>query len=423
MSKDVLDERWFKSVNSRHVLNQFRIDSISAVPHKERTRFLENEVENPAFRPPKTVVDKPFDPTAERAFWEQLLTDLTAEDNILVRELYERKVTQQIDLIEMLRASLDRDNEHFSKQTELVYGKPKKKYFLYIAKRIQELTEAEPSLQFPDAWQRTKKLFSKIDVSRCDISPDLLPAPVIDTDLVTSAEQVEKMFTDKFKQYGLENWSMVIDETGTRRIFSVNGTKRIVHVPNTKSLLNRKKKLTKTSLSALAAHEIGVHALRSHNGKEQPLQLLHLGLDNYLRGEEGLASYKQQLIEGADEYYGFDKYLAASLAAGLDGTARDFRSVFEIMQDYYLVILPQTEAVLNHARATAWNTCVRIFRGSDGQGAGCIYTKDINYLEGNIRVWEMMKSEPMSDEQLLLGKYDPTNQEHRDLLSELEILV
>lgn len=172
---------------------------------------------------------------------------------------------------------------------------------------------------------------------------------------------------------------------------------------------------------ALAEHEVGVHVRRCFEGSRSPLLLLQYGLDSHTIGEEGLAGYVQQQIEGADEFYGFDRYLAASLATGMDGQKRDFRAVFSLMTDYYTLRFnagPKDEAPI-HA---AWNVCVRIFRGTTGKSAGTIFTKDIVYMEGNIGIWHLISEKPERFEQMFLGKFNPLLSRHVKSLQTLEIL-
>src|SRR5690606_33607596 len=108
--------------------------------------------------------------------------------------------------------------------------------------------------------------------------------------------------------------------------------------------------------------EVGVHVKRAHEGAKQPLMLLTSGLAGYLRGEEGVAGYAQQQVEGATEFYGFDRYLAASLAVGMDGVPRDFRSVYALMRDYYVLMHDTERDAERVAERAAWDVCVRIFR-------------------------------------------------------------
>lgn len=169
----------------------------------------------------------------------------------------------------------------------------------------------------------------------------------------------------------------------------------------------------------MVAHEIGTHVARRTNGERSKLQLLGLGLDRYIRAEEGIATYNQQLVEGAKEFAGVPRYLSVAVAKGVDGTPRDFRETFEVIKDYRLLssIKKNTDA----AAETAYNDCVRIFRGTTCNTPGAIYPKDMAYF-GNRAIWALVNKYSNAVEYFSIGKYDPTNEEHVALLSQLGIL-
>jgi hypothetical protein len=133
----------------------------------------------------------------------------------------------------------------------------------------------------------------------------------------------------------------------------------------------------------------------------------------------------QQQVEGAQEFYGFDRYLAASLAIGMDGTKRDFRGVFALMTEFYQLQFVQSNQApgVERAQNAAWEVCVRIFRGTTGQTPGCIYTKDIVYMEGNIGMWHLMSLHPDRYASFFVGKYNPLLSRHVKALQTLEILT
>jgi hypothetical protein len=135
----------------------------------------------------------------------------------------------------------------------------------------------------------------------------------------------------------------------------------------------------------------------------------------------------QQQVEGATEFYGFDRYMAASFATGLDGEKRDFRGVFSIMVDYYIMRYATGAGVTNkklkeRAQQAAWEVCVRVFRGTTGQTPGCIYTKDIVYLEGNISIWNLLTEKPHVFPDLFVGKFNPLSNRHIKSLQTLGII-
>jgi hypothetical protein len=130
----------------------------------------------------------------------------------------------------------------------------------------------------------------------------------------------------------------------------------------------------------------------------------------------------QQQVEGAHEFYGFDRYFAACLATGMDGTKRDFRAVFSIMTDYYALKNAVEDVSDGAPFRAAWDVCVRIFRGTTGQTPGAICTKDIVYLEGNIGIWHLISDKPHIFESLFIGKFNPLLNRHVKSLQTLGIL-
>jgi hypothetical protein len=130
----------------------------------------------------------------------------------------------------------------------------------------------------------------------------------------------------------------------------------------------------------------------------------------------------QQQIEGATEFYGFDRYLAAMLAVGSDGVPRDFRGVFTLMRDYYTLVYAAREDGADQANTTAWDVTIRLFRGTTGTTPGCIYTKDILYLENNIELWNLLIDKPHVFDQLFCGKFNPLLTHHITALQTLDIL-
>ena len=176
-------------------------------------------------------------------------------------------------------------------------------------------------------------------------------------------------------------------------------------------------------LKALIEHEIGTHVARREKGERTKLKLLGLGLDRYLKGEEGIATYQEQKIEGANDFSGFDGHFAISLASGIDGKKRNFREVFDILKNYYFIKSKKqtTEGAWESAENSAWSRCIRTFRGTSCQTPGACFTRDIAYREGNIGVWNVIKNNPEEIKRFSVGKYDPGNPRHIWILEQLNI--
>lgn len=420
MSHIVHDEPWFTRLTQASILDTHWLTVHTRVTTDERTRFLENEVENPVF---EVTSDSSLDIARARTYWRDFLTDLANnEQNEVVLDLYSQKIKAQVWRIDMLEAIQNGDDCGFMEASVAIYGKPKKRYFNYVASQMQCLVAATQNSPHRNAVRRLERIFKKLDTSSNHISHDILPVPADFSERLEDPRVVAKIFTDVLKAYDIVGWEIVVDESLRRRVFSVSQKHRVIHIPASEHLRSRKRPLTRTGVTALAEHEIGTHIVRHERGMKQSLQLLGIGLRGYLRGEEGIATYRQQRIEGADEYYGFDRYLAACLVCGLDGHARDFRELFVVMRDYYLLTLTQSDEVFDRAQEAAWDVCLRLFRGTTGQQAGYCFTRDINYLEGNIGIWKLLTDQPEWNDYVSLGKYDPLNQSHVEALRALEIL-
>lgn len=147
-----------------------------------------------------------------------------------------------------------------------------------------------------------------------------------------------------------------------------------------------------------------------------------MGLDRSLRGEEGVATYREQRILGMEDFAGLDGHLAISLASGINGKKRNFREVFEILKAFYFISSKKEKSeALKSAVNSAWDQCVRTFRGTTCQTPGACLTRDIVYREGNIGIWNVAKNNPAEIKRFSIGKYDPANPRHIWILEQLGI--
>lgn len=410
------DAAWFPRTKdiAFDVVEIPRFNQSMQLSRKERELFLSNEIENPHITYDKGALN--VVPVHDRVASLKSEIAASATDQV-VADLYYEKLDRQLERYCLLEATSAGDDEAFYRSSVVVYGKPKKKYFAYVSSQVLRLIEAQQH-NHPAAAKRLKKVLSKISLSDMAADVSMLPPLVRNGKKLKSQAQAIAILQEALDQYGITGWKFIERET-TSSIFSVRPESKEIMIPQEEYLLGRE--LTDITMRGLAAHEVGVHVRRDVEALQQPLLLLQIGLDHYLKGEEGLASYVQQQIEGANEFYGFDRYLAASLAVGMDGISRDFRAVFSLMNDYF---------TLRHAEKgidipsfkPAWEVCVRIFRGTTGSTPGAIYTKDIIYLEGNIGIWNLLSDKPEVFESLFLGKFNPLLTRHVKSLQTLGII-
>ena len=214
-------------------------------------------------------------------------------------------------------------------------------------------------------------------------------------------------------KHQIAGWQVIVEKEGTG--IHVSQERKAVIIPESRGLKH-------SALFALMEHELGTHIARREKGERSKLKLLGLGLDRYLKGEEGIATYRQQGVKGTDDFAGLGYHFAISLALGVDGKKRNFRGVFGILKDYYFINSKKEKTTaITDAQNEAWNNCVRIFRGTTCKNPGACFTKDIVYREGNIGIWKVIKENPEEERRFSIGKYDPANLRHIWILEQLGI--
>lgn len=189
---------------------------------------------------------------------------------------------------------------------------------------------------------------------------------------------------------------------------TVGNEDKVIWVPPTRQCDNQEMK-------GRLVHELGTHVLRQAYGLRSPLKMLSKGFPEYLEGEEGVALLREQSLTGqVAEFERWEYYLSVGLALGIDGTPRDFHSVFEIMLELYEREMDEDEAINK-----AWERCLRLFRGTDGKVTGLCNTKDIVYYDGTASVWQALQDYPDEWRRLNVGKYNPADPVHRACLDAL----
>ncbi len=143
--------------------------------------------------------------------------------------------------------------------------------------------------------------------------------------------------------------------------------------------------MNKSEAKALIQHEVGTHILTYHNGMQQPLKQLAVGLANYDPLQEGLAVMVEYLVGGLTANR--MRTIAGRVIAGvalLDG--KDFKGIFQVLHQEH-----------NFSPERAFNITSRIM-----QGGG--FLKDIIYLKGLVKLREYLRG-GNDLEPLLIGKF------------------
>jgi len=372
---------------------------------------------------------------------QQQIADSTVPTT--AQNLYQAKFAEQQKILSILRATDTQDDAAFHAASGSLYGAPDPKLFWFTVKHIQAnfaslIAKVDPKrTTLHKAYRIWKEYFDtlvqpeKVGVYHVPMYSGIYVPNDYEVD---SAEKIHHLFTDYLAENNIENWTVQIDYPGARTSFSVNQTSKVISVPHDSDLSLRKKALTKISLQALLMHEVGVHVVRRENGDASPLALLGVGLDNYLRAEEGIATLAEQLITGTDHYSGEVGYLSVGAAMGTLSSPLSFSDLYKVLNAYYILSIAdkqlasdgyyELEELRMMATEKAWNSTVRVYRGSTGTTPGAVYTRDIIYLEGNKRMWSLLDSESdmVINPDWLVGKYDPTNHSHVSALQEFGIL-
>jgi hypothetical protein len=358
-----------------------------------------------------------------------------------VKDLYHEKFSEQQKIVDILTATTQADDDGFHAASKDLYGTPDPKLFWFVTAQINDqfaslIAKIDPKRKvLHKAYAVWKEYFlsltppEKVGLYHVPMYRGIYVPHDYEVD---SAEKIHRMFSDYLVENNINNWVVQIEYPGARTAFGVNQTSKVISIPHDSDLSLRKKILTKVSLQALLMHEVGVHVTRRENGDASPLALLGIGLHEYLRAEEGIATLAEQLITGTEKYSGEVGYFSVGAAMGLCGEKLNFFELYKILNAYYTLSIAdkqlqsdgyyEPEELLMMATDNAWNRSLRVYRGTTGNTPGAVYTRDIIYLEGNRQMWKLLDSEAYIDQAWLAGKYDPTNSLHLTALRELRIL-
>lgn len=213
-----------------------------------------------------------------------------------------------------------------------------------------------------------------------------------------------------------ENWQVISDD----------GAKLHVDVPRKCIVIGRDRApLAPGELKGLFAHEVLIHAQRALQGEKIHKKLGH-GLPGYITAEEGLGALVESAISGNISHKVKDRYIDIALALG--DTMRRPLSRQELYEVCYVREVTRSiaggkDVSLDHIEKEVWEHVNRIYRGSLGNNYIAVFTKDIAYYQGFVRIARYIKRqrvEKSMDEiftYLLQGKFDPSIPEHEHYVS------
>ncbi len=373
----------------------------------------------------------------------ELKADIEAgESNAAIRQAYVLRIAELEDQLRLLLAAGDRDDEAFQAANERIYHGPDSDIFAAVCAWLRVV--ADEQSEHPDTSIR--------NVAKQILST--LPNPgQTETLLVPNTgnfqrlralhtapggywsqlfrgvhvpEAVSELTGDALVEQVLRNIGsdyQVLESSNVN--WGVSHTERAVIHPVTY-------RSSKDVFEGVLVHEIGSHLAERMNGLHGPLRLLASGLDRYDACNEGRAFLREQLVYDAPTYmlrsnswrHIITMHLAISLACGLHDHRYTFSEIFAVLNPIdllwqYLQGASGSEAQ-ERADSETWKTVTRVLKCTSGEGGA--YLKDIVYLEGNVRCWQIAETRP---ELILygdLGKFDIARADHIALLRSLEIL-
>jgi hypothetical protein len=442
-SQEPFDREWYAEFQRLGAFQAYEyLDDTSKNRGALRAEFEANKVVNPALAYHK-LDSKEWRQREEElvGLKEKVLsTDTSNEADPakmeVIKQVYRWRLNEKIAEARMLQAAARKDNRRFHRYSRFIYGAPSLDVFAYTVHSLRAKISEHLGSENHDLQQAARELQAVLPANLPQPQISALPSEetinlsrgqtladlghlvnISQTEGEADAPVIKQAFESALQEIRSEGWQVVINPD--KASISVNQEQHAVNIPPSR-------RLSPANLKGLILHEIGTHVARREEGERSRLLLLGLGLDRYEGGEEGVATVRQQAFEEKlEDFAGLEGHLAISLAEGLDGTPRDFRQVYEILRRYHAMAeLAQgkdSASAQKTAAKKAWDRCIRTFRGTDCQTPGAAFTKDIIYREGNIGVWELIRSNPAEMKRFNVGKYDPTNSRHIWILTELGI--
>lgn len=416
-----LDAQWFDRLRDEIFEDYEKLSGNGTYREEQKRAFLAREIEVPALDYPQL---EQFDFQTKESTLLALKEDVLHEErNPVVQKIYRTKINEMLASVRMLAAAKDGNDKKFSRYCEFIHGKPTGENTAYVFEAVQDkfANVRNPLPEQIEAAARLTALMSDFpeEVPKGAVTRDILPEGSDIKGYVENAAEAVECMQQVLDELQIDDWKIVVDSEKGLSNFSVSQEYKTVNVPSDEQIKSRK--LTKKKLAGLVEHELKTHIVRRHNGERSKLALLGLGLDRYIKGEEGVATYAEQKVTGAKEFAGIPMYFALAVAKGVDGTPRNFRETFTIVRDYYLATLKPGDDLGSRADTDAWKDCVRIFRGTTGQTPGAVFTKDLAYL-GNRDIWQLVSTDSDVVMTFSIGKFDSTNTEHVAALVQLGIL-
>lgn len=129
------------------------------------------------------------------------------------------------------------------------------------------------------------QLYGRPDEETLALAKSILQSPAEETPKSVPASEIKAALEAALADYGLTTWRV---EYAAKNATTVDAMNRRI-------TLNEERRFAEQDRERLPAHEVGVHVLRSENGRLQPASIFVTGLPGYMETEEGIAAYAEAL--------------------------------------------------------------------------------------------------------------------------------
>jgi uncharacterized protein (TIGR02421 family) len=177
-----------------------------------------------------------------------------------------------------------------------------------------------------------------------------------------------------------------------------------VKIRSKKLLIKRGTHFSKDFIKRIIVHEIGTHITRAENGEYQPYTFFARGFPGYLRTEEGLAVYNEEINHCLND--SVLKMYAGRVVAISTALDHSFRDTYTVLRTYF-------------TKNDAWRLTVRAKRGLEDTTEPGAFTKDLAYLQGYLDI-KRYASEGNDMNRLYYGKIGLS---HVSIIDEIPGLV
>jgi len=196
-----------------------------------------------------------------------------------------------------------------------------------------------------------------------------------------SAPEAARILSDALNKIGLARWNVVVEPRMAAKM-NVRGAEQKINIQAGAFF-------SESQLARLLVHEIGTHVFRYVNGQANPLQILRLGLLDYLATEEGLATYHEE------------RYGLLDLKTKRKYALRVIAAFLSLKDSFYEVFTHLTQFT---DPEEAFTIVTRVKRGIVDTSQAGADIKDKVYFEGLRKVSEHLNKFPDDYPLLMSGK-------------------